>query len=115
MKKIVYSVVAATALLAPVAALAQFAVPANTNLPQGTVLDIVTNIMKWLLIVVGILAVIAFVIAGILYLTSAGNEDRISSAKKAMVYAIIGVVVALVGLVVIVAVQSLLGGQSTSF
>jgi cytochrome bd-type quinol oxidase subunit 2 len=115
MKKIAYSAVSVAMLLAPAAALAQFTAPGDTNLPTGSIVAIVTSLMKWLLVIVGILAVIAFVIAGILYLTAAGNEDQIGKAKKAMVYAIVGVIVALLGLVVIFAVQALLGGASTNF
>jgi hypothetical protein len=67
--------------------------------------------MYWLLEIVGIFAVIGFVIAGILYLTSAGSEDRISLAKGALVYSIIGIVVALSGLVIIRFAQNLLSAN----
>ncbi|HBP00722.1 MAG: hypothetical protein UY41_C0045G0006 [Candidatus Moranbacteria bacterium GW2011_GWE1_49_15] len=87
----------------------------GTGLPQGSILDIMTSLMNWLLIVVGILGVIGFIIAGILYLTAAGDEGQIGKAKTAMIYSIVGVVVALLGLIIIRAVQALLGGNSTSF
>ena len=45
--------------------------------------------MNWLLALIGIFGVIGFAIAGILYLTAAGDEDRINKAKSAMMYAII--------------------------
>ena len=66
-KKVSYSV-ASAALVAPVAVFAQITTPSGTGLPEASVTDIVTNIMKWLLMLVGILGVIGFVIAGILYL-----------------------------------------------
>ena len=68
--------------------------------------------MKWLLIIVGILGVIGFAIAGVLYLTAAGDEDRIKSAKSAMIYSIVGIIVAMLGMVVINAAQKFLGAQS---
>ena len=82
-----------------------------TNLPQGSIFAILTLGMQWLLGIVGILAVIAFAISGILYLTAAGDEDRIATAKKAMTYAIIGLVVALIGLILITAIRTLLTGD----
>lgn len=82
-----------------------------TGLPTGSITDIVTNIMKWLLMMVGILGVIGFAIAGILYLTAAGDEGRIETAKKAMVSSIIGVIVAIIGVVILQAVAVMLGGQ----
>ena len=71
--------------------------------------------MNWMLGIVGILGVIGFAIAGILYLTAAGDEDRIATAKKAMTWSIVGVVVALLGLVILKAAESMLGGSSTTF
>lgn len=84
--------------------------PAATNLPLASVTTIIRDIMYWLLQLVGILAVIGFVIAGILYLTAAGSDDRIATAKSALLYSIIGIIVALGGLVAILFAQSLLSG-----
>jgi hypothetical protein len=103
------------ALTVPALAMAQFQAPSGTNLPTGSISGIVKNIMNWMLGIVGILGVIGFAIAGILYLTAAGDEDRIAVAKKAMMYSILGVVVALIGLVILRAVEAMLGGSSTTF
>lgn len=105
----------AMGLALPVLAFAQFQQPSGTNLPSGSILGIVTNIMNWLLTLVGILGVIGFAIAGILYLTAAGDEDRIATAKKAMTWSIVGVIVALLGLVILKAAGALLGGSSSTF
>lgn len=113
-KKISYGV-ASLALVAPAAALAQFEKPTGTQLPQGSVTGILTSFMNWVLMIVGILGVIAFVIAGIYYLTAAGDEDNIAKGKKLMIAAITGIVVALIGLVVIQAIQGLLGGSGNNF
>lgn len=110
-KKVSYSV-ASAALVAPVAVFAQITTPSGTGLPEASVTDIVTNIMKWLLMLVGILGVIGFVIAGILYLTSAGDQNQIDRAKKAMIYSIVGVLVALLGLIILAAMRKLLGAQT---
>ncbi|MFA5961501.1 MAG: hypothetical protein WC848_02380 [Parcubacteria group bacterium] len=83
----------------------------GTGLPQQSIMGIITNIMKWLLTAIGIAGVIGFAIAGILYLTAAGNEDQIKKAKGAMVASIIGVIVALVGVVALNAASGLLGGS----
>ena len=83
----------------------------TTGLPNSTLMEIITNIMKWLLTAIGIAGVIGFAIAGILYLTAAGDEKRIETAKKAMVAAIIGVIVALVGVVALNAASAMLGGD----
>ncbi len=113
-KKIAYGV-ASVIIAAPAIALAQFELPAGTNLPSGSILNIVTSTMNWLLVMVGILGVVGFVIAGIIYLTAAGDEDQIAKGKKTMIASITGVIVALIGVVFIQAVKSMLGGNSKTF
>jgi hypothetical protein len=83
-----------------------------TGLPSASIYDIIWGILNWLLAIVGFAGVIGFAIAGIMYLTSAGGEDQIKLAKKAMVNSIYGVVVALLGLVVINAADTLLRGTT---
>lgn len=92
--------------------LAVYTEPANTGLPSGSIFNIIQNIMNWMLGIIGILGVIGFAIAGVLYLTAAGDDTRIQQAKSAMMYSIIGVIVALAGLVALKAAQGLLGASS---
>lgn len=111
-KKIAYATSAMASAL-PMIASAQFETPAATGLPSGSIMGIITNGMNYLLILVGILGVIGFVIAGILYLTAAGDEGQIEKGKTAMVYSIVGVIVALLGVVVLNSVKGMLGASSS--
>ncbi|MEA2086663.1 MAG: hypothetical protein U9Q72_01335 [Patescibacteria group bacterium] len=81
------------------------------NKTDNFVVDVVTNLVGWLLLVLGSIAVISFVIAGIFYLTSAGYEDKMENAKRAMMYSIIGVVVGLLGFVVVKAIDAWMRGS----
>ncbi|MEA2086662.1 MAG: pilin [Candidatus Caldatribacteriota bacterium] len=85
------------------------------GLPQGKISEIIFNLASWLLILLGSIAVIGFVISGILYLTAAGNEDRMETAKKGMIYSVIGVVVGLLGYVIVQAVTTWLGANDAQF
>jgi hypothetical protein len=85
----------------------------NSGLPGGAISEIIFSLAGWLLIILGSIAVIGFVIAGILYLTSAGDEDRMKKAKQGMIYAIIGVVVGLLGYVIVQAVDTWLRANDT--
>jgi len=114
-KKTAYSMISMSLILTPALASAQLATPSGTNLPGGSVMSIITNIMYWLLAIVGIVGVIGFAIAGILYLTAAGDDTRVGQAKNAMMYSIIGVIVALAGLVALNFAKNMLGGTSTTF
>jgi hypothetical protein len=85
----------------------------NTGLPYSSSLStIIQNVAKWLLAIFGFIAIIGFVISGIIYLISAGDEDAQERAKRAMIYSITGVIVGLVGLVVIYAVDGFLRGTA---
>ena len=105
------------ALTVPVFAIAQstyLSGSERSGLPDAPIYLIVYSTMMWLLAVVGFLAIIGFVISGILYLTSAGNDKQVATAKAAMTASIMGVIVALLGYVVVFAVNGWLNA-STSF
>lgn len=89
--------------------------PKNTGLSSTPVATIIMNVMNWLLAVLGFIAVMGFVISGVQYLMSAGDDDIISTAKRNMKYSIIGVVVALSGRVLIVAINNLLNAAVPTF
>ncbi|MDD5083931.1 MAG: hypothetical protein PHT88_03295 [Candidatus Moranbacteria bacterium] len=74
----------------------------------STPTDILTNIINYALAIIGFLGVLGFIISGIMYLVSAGDEAMAEKAKNNMVYAIIGVIVALLGYVVMAAISTLL-------
>jgi hypothetical protein len=120
-KKVAFGVTNGLLLLAPVAT---FALPNNwqtrgnpnavsAGLPGGSIYNIIASTLSWLLGILGFIAVVGFVISGILYLTAAGNETQIEKAKNAMTYSIIGVIVALMGYVIIRAVTAWLGESDT--
>lgn len=114
MKKIKLFFVSTALFLMPLISFAQWNPDSLTssNLPSSSVYDIIKNLLTWILSIFGLLAVIGFIIAGIMYIISSGDDDAMKKAKKAMTYSIIGVVVALSGLVVIFAVDSALSGAS---
>ena len=84
---------------------------ASLNLPESKIFEIISNIVGWLLLTLEAVSLIAFIIAGILYLTASGDETRAGKAKKAMTYSILGVIVGLSGFVIFKAVGYMLNGQ----
>lgn len=81
--------------------------------PAGGIKEILSNLLKWMLEIVGVVAIIGFVISGIQYITAAGNEDTIDTAKRNMQYCIYGVVAVLAGTVIIRAIQYALEARSS--
>jgi hypothetical protein len=69
-----------------------------------TLTQIARNILNFLLSIIGVLALIMLVISGIMYLTSAGNETRMKTAKSIFMASLIGIAVAMGSLVLVTAV-----------
>lgn len=82
----------------------------ETGLPGegGSIQGIIENLADWFLVIIGTVAIIAFIISGVIYLTSAGDDSRMEKAKEAMIASIIGIIVALSGYVVIKAAHKFL-------
>ena len=89
--------------------------PTDTGLSTKDVKTIITNAVKWILGIFGTLAIISFVVSGIQYLLSSGNDKRIETAKRNMTWSIVGVVVALAGFVIIQAIDAALKATSSKF
>lgn len=55
-----------------------------------SILDIIVNVIKFLLGFVGIVALINLIISGIRIITSQGNPEKLKKAKDSFVWTIIG-------------------------
>lgn len=55
--------------------------------------DLLLKIADGVGMLIASLGVIMIIVSGILYLLSAGNPERMATAKKALVFAIIGIVI----------------------
>lgn len=75
--------------------------PDDTGLSEKPVALILVNLIKWALSIFAMLALIAFVISGSQYLLSAGSERVIDNAKRHMVWSIVGIIVALSGVIIV--------------
>ncbi len=89
--------------------------PTDTGLSDATISSILTNLFFWLMGLFTTLAVMAFVISGIQYLTAAGSEDLMETAKRNMIYSIIGILVGLSGFVIVRAIAAALSGTTSIF
>ena len=62
---------------------------------------ILLNTLNFLLGVTGVLAIIMLVIGGFMYLTAAGTEKRVDTAKDIVKYSIFGIIVVLSALIIV--------------
>lgn len=65
----------------------------NTGIPTSTndIGQAFVNFSKLGLTLLGLFAVLALVIAGLQYVTSAGNPQKTKQAREAIVYALVGI------------------------
>lgn len=54
---------------------------------------LIGKILTWVFGAAGVIFVVLFVIGGIMYLTSAGNEEAATKAKKLLIDAVIGMII----------------------
>jgi hypothetical protein len=104
--------IALTALVLPFAVGAQWETDRNmgvTNLENTSVAEIIFTVLQWLLLILTFLAVMGFVISGIMFIT-AGGSDRADDARKWLTYSIIGIIVALLGYVMTTFIATIIGG-----
>ena len=60
---------------------------------QQTAENVVTNVLKAIIAILGIVAVIFIVIGGVGYMTSSGDAGKVKKAKDTILYAVIGLVI----------------------
>lgn len=76
----------------------------NSIAPSGTNSNLnafITNIINVLIAVIGVAAVLMLIIGGFRYVFSQGNEKAVSGAKDTILYAIIGIVVAILAFAIV--------------
>lgn len=66
-----------------------------------TLAQIALNTLNFLLGIVGVIGLIMLLVGGIMYLTSAGDENRIDKGKRILLYSIIGIVVVFAAVVIV--------------
>lgn len=77
---------------------------------EGSFRAIIKRIVDFILLFLGLIAVIMIIYGGFLYVTSAGNEENVGKGKKILIYAAIGIVIILISFAL---VNTLLGAANT--
>lgn len=79
----------------------------NTSSLDG-VAQLIKNIINISLFLAGSLAVIFIIIGAIQYITSSGNPENLSKAKKTIIYAVSGLALSILSFAIVNTVVSLL-------
>jgi len=70
---------------------------------------LISKITTFVVTVVTSISVVIFLYAGFLYLTSAGSPERIAKGNKAVIYAIVGIAIALAGTGLVEVITAVVG------
>jgi len=106
-KKIVTVLITSAILSLPMLAFAQ----ANpTGVQVGGIQNLIDIVLRIIWAIFGLIAVIAFVTAGTLFLAAQGQPDKIATARTAFIWGVVGVVVGIVAFSIIQIVKTALQG-----
>lgn len=81
--------------------------PATTDLPTKSVTDILKGIINWLVAIVATVCALVIIIAGIMWATAGGDEDRQGKARKLLISGVVGLVIALAAYAIVTVVTGL--------
>ena len=74
---------------------------AQTKSSGADIPTTIQNIIQLLLFVLGVICVIVIIVAGIQYAVAAGDSNQITRAKNSILYAIVGLVIALLAYAIV--------------
>jgi hypothetical protein len=63
--------------------------------PEADLVAIIFRAIQYILAFLGVVAVVIIIYAGFLWMTAAGNDEKVGKAKKTMISGIIGLVIIL--------------------
>lgn len=66
-----------------------------------TMQQVITTVINTMLFIVGLLAVVMLIYGGIRYVTSHGDKAQVTAAKETIMYAVVGLVVAIAAFAVV--------------
>ncbi len=77
------------------------------KLPAGTPQVIIAEVIKLILSICGVLALVSFTIAGVMFLTAAGAEEKITKAKHMILWSIGALAIIAVSYAIVTGVSQL--------
>lgn len=79
----------------------------DTPAPRSAIIRLIIMLIEFATRVIGSIALILFIIAGIMMIISQGNQQRLDSAKDTFKYAVIGLLITFLSYTIVIFIQSL--------
>ena len=81
----------------------------NAPISTDTITGVILNLVNWLSWLVGVASVVMGLYSGLLFITASDDANKIETAKKTVIYALIGVAVAILSFSIVKITWSLIG------
>ena len=85
--------------------------PSNAPTDFKSLIDVIVMIAQWMFGILMALSIVFILYAAFLYVISQGNEERIKTAKTILIYAVVGLVVAVLAGGINVVIQDFIGNM----
>jgi hypothetical protein len=72
--------------------------------------ELVLNLTRYVMGIIGVIAIVMIVIAGFRMVISGGNEGSVKAAKNQLTWAVIGLIVALLAYTIVAIIQNVVKG-----
>ena len=109
MKKILPVFFLLTFLVFPALALAQQEAPVIFDDATGLI-DMFDTVANWAFAILMALAAVFLIIGGIQFVTAQGSQEKVTSARNLLIWALVGVAVGVAAKGLVAVVRSILGG-----
>ena len=63
--------------------------------------ELITTVINFLSLIVGVVAVIMIIIGGLKYITSGGDSGNVTGAKNTILYAVIGIIIVVLAQIIV--------------
>ncbi len=81
---------------------------------EGSLKTVIVAGIDWALGFVGLIGIIAIIYAGFLYLTSGGDDAQAQTARKVILYTIIGIIIILMSYTIVSAILGAFSGDAAA-
>ncbi|HAM96684.1 MAG: hypothetical protein UR96_C0019G0010 [candidate division WS6 bacterium GW2011_GWC1_36_11] len=68
---------------------------------QGDLMTLIYGIINWAIGIAALLCVVILIVSGYKYITAAGDENKVESATKTLTFAIVGLVVCFIAVILV--------------
>lgn len=73
----------------------------NSGTGQGDLMTLIYGVINWAIGIAALICVVVLIVSGYKYITAMGDENKVESATKTLTFAIIGLVVCFIAVILV--------------